>query len=641
MLPKFNARLDGFADPAGQIHRNIMARATAHFDHADKLRDALATPTDVANWVKRTRQAFLDGIGGLPAANPPANLNARTTATLDQPDYTIENVIFESLPGWHVTTNFYLPKNRPANTRIPGVVVFCGHAGTAKAYYQGVAGILAQNGFAALMVDPTGQGERLQMIDRATGAQIVPWCTLEHTHIGLASSLIGENINRYFIWDNLRAVDYLLSRPEIDPARIAATGNSGGGTQTTYQCLFDDRLAAAAPSCYVNARREFLACRNPHDAEQNVYGTFPNMIDFPDMLMGIAPKPLLILSAASDFFPNEGTEWTFNQLKRIYGLHDKPDNIQWFVDNVPHGFSHGLRCAMVKFFNKHLLHKPEAELKLTPAPELPAEKLNCTKSGQVLMDFPDPSLMESIVSRIPKPPALSKETLQAKVRALVHKDRQPNRLHPRHLEAKAVQGIYGEKVIFYSEKSIVVSGMVAKPEKSQGKLQATLLVLPEGTDHAYEWDFLTRWSKLWTGNRLLMILDVRAHGAVKSDLTIPGDETRHYGTNFMAAYNAWMLGDNFVCAQAYDIIRAIEYLRARPDVDPADIGIVAQDSLAFAGLLAAVADTRLTRTSFPGLPQSIASQLAQLAYDRQKISETNTIHGMLKEFDIPHLLSAL
>jgi hypothetical protein len=639
MLPKFNPRLDGFADPLTQIHRNITQRAGAYLDATDEQRAALASPQDLANWVTKTRQAFLAGIGGLPASTPPANLNARTTGTIDQPDYTIENVIFESLPGWHVTANFYLPKNR--NGLVPGVVAFCGHAGPGKAYYQGVAGLLAQNGFAALIVDPLGQGERLQMIDRATGAQVVPWCTLEHTHIGLASSLIGENINRYFIWDNLRAVDYILSRPEIDKTKIAATGNSGGGTQTTYQCLFDPRLAAAAPSCYVNARREFLSCRNPHDAEQNVFGTFPGAIDFPDMLMGIAPKPLLILSAAYDFFPNEGTAWTVDQLKHVYGLFGKQDNLQWFVDNTPHGFSHNLRCAMVKFFNKHLLGKPEAQLNLYPAPELPIDKLNCTKSGQVLMDYQVPSLMESIVARLPKPPAISKPDIQAKVRALVNHDRTPAKIHARHLESKAAIGIFGEKVIFYSEKSIVVSGLIAKPEKSQGKLQATLLVIPEGTDFAWEWDFLTRWSHLWTGNRLLMVFDPRGVGAVKSDYTTPGDETRHYGTNFMHAYNTWMLADNFAAAQAYDITRALEYLRSRPDVDPDSLGILAQDSLAFAGLLAAVSDGRLKRTSFPGLPDSYAQELSKLAYDRRKLSETNALHGMLTQFDIPELLNAL
>ncbi len=639
MLPKFNPRLDGFADPASQIHRDQTHRAHAFLDANNKKRHALSSPEDVAAWVTRIQGAFLSGIGGFPASAPPANLNAKTTGTIDQPHYTIENVIFESLPGWYVTTNFYLPKNRTG--LVPGVVVFCGHSGTGKAYYQGVAGLLAQNGFAALMVDPLGQGERLQMIDRATGAQIVPWCTLEHTHIGLASSLLGENINRYFIWDNLRAVDYLLSRPEIDKTKIAATGNSGGGTQTTYQCLFDSRLAAAAPSCYVNARREFLQSRNPHDAEQNVFGTFPNSIDFPDMLMGVAPKPLLLLSAAYDFFPNEGTQWTFDELKRIYGLFGKESNLEWFVDDAIHGFSHPLRCAMVKFFNKHLLGKPEAQLNLTPAPEVSTEKLNCTKSGQLLMDFDVPSLMDATVARIPKKYAVTKDQVRAKVRALVHHERNPGKLHARLVETRNSIGIFGQKLFFYSEKSIAVSGLIAKPEKAQGKLQATLLLLPEGTDLAWEWDFLTRWSHLWTGNRLLMIFDPRGLGAVKTDTTTPGDETRHYGTNFMHAYNAWMLGDNFAAAQAYDITRALDYLRSRPDVDPDNIGIHAQDSIAFAGLLAAVADGRLKRHAFPGLPESYAAELAKIAYDRRKLAETNTIHGMLAEFDIPQLQAAL
>ena len=131
----------------------------------------------------------------------------------------------------------------------PGVAVSSGHSRTAKtaAYNQRFGVMLARHGMAALCFDPIGQGERSQILDDAGQPQF-SGTTTEHFLIGVGSILVGRNTARYRIWDGMRAIDYLVSRPEIDPQRIGFTGCSGGGTLTSYVMALDDRVACAAPA---------------------------------------------------------------------------------------------------------------------------------------------------------------------------------------------------------------------------------------------------------------------------------------------------------------------------------------------------------------------------------------------------------
>ncbi len=134
------------------------------------------------------------------------------------------------------------------NVALP-VIVPCGHAHSAKAHdsYQSVGALLALNGMAALVFDPIDQGERIQLLD-AKGKEVM-WGTRGHTNLGAGCILLGRNTAGYEIWDSMRALDYLQSRPEVDPKRLGCTGNSGGGTQTSQVMALEDRIKAAAPSC--------------------------------------------------------------------------------------------------------------------------------------------------------------------------------------------------------------------------------------------------------------------------------------------------------------------------------------------------------------------------------------------------------
>ncbi len=251
---------------------------------------------------------MLEAVGGLPERTP---LNARVTGTLDRGDYKIEKIIFESQPRFFVTANLYLPKK--GSPPYPAILFPLGHELGGKSHFawQQVLGSLARRGYVALAWDPLGQEERMQFFDPDWNDSKFFASTVEHTELGAQCMLVGDALARYTIWDGIRALDYLLSRPEVDRTRVGATGNSGGGTHTTYLSALDDRIAVAAPSCYTNSWRVLLDALGPQDAEQVFPGWLKKGMDFPDFIYSFAPKPFLVLSAIRDFFPIGGARETF------------------------------------------------------------------------------------------------------------------------------------------------------------------------------------------------------------------------------------------------------------------------------------------------------------------------------------------
>ncbi len=199
--------------------------------HLHKL-NQLQTKADAEEYVRDAQMRIRQAFGPEPERTP---LNPRVTGTVERDTYRIENVILDSRPGFPVTANLYIPNGQDAP--MPAVVGTCGHSTNGKAAeaYQSFAQGLARQGYVCLIYDPIGQGERLQYVTNDLSPKMGVGVG-EHLHAGNQQFLVGEFFGMWRVWDGMRALDYLLTRPEVDKQQIGVTGNSGGGTMTTWLC---------------------------------------------------------------------------------------------------------------------------------------------------------------------------------------------------------------------------------------------------------------------------------------------------------------------------------------------------------------------------------------------------------------------
>ena len=365
-----------------KLYAHLQAEAYAALDRRTEAYELLKTPEQIRAYQQKLREFMTKQLGGFPERSP---LNARTTRTIQADGYRIENVIFDSQPGHRITANLYLPD---AKGPVPAVAVSSGHSRTGKTadYNQRFGIVMAKHGMAALCFDPIGQGERSQILT-AEGQPQHNGTTTEHFLIGVGSILVGRNTARYRVWDAMRAIDYLASRPEVDGKRIGFTGCSGGGTLTSYVMALDDRVACAAPACYLTTFRRLIETIGPQDAEQNIFGQVAFGLDHPDYVLMRAPRPTLFSSTTNDFFDIDGAWNNYRQAKRIYGRLGYPERVDLVEVEGNHGVHPQNLATIAHWFKRWLLGRDEA-VAAVELPTLPPADLLCTKSGQVLKDLP-------------------------------------------------------------------------------------------------------------------------------------------------------------------------------------------------------------------------------------------------------------
>lgn len=398
-----------------QLYAYLEAQARVHFDARRSVVAALATADDVAKRQAELRTRFLQALGDLPAEKSP--LNAKVVGRERREGYSVERVIYESRPNHHVTANLYLPDGKPP---YPGVLVPCGHSANGKAAetYQRISILLAQNGMAALCFDPIGQGERVQLL-KEDGKPAISGSTTEHTFTGIGAWLVGRSAAGYRVWDAMRSLDYLASRPEIDPKRLGCTGNSGGGTETAYLMALDDRVAVAAPSCYITSLERLFATIGPQDAEQNIAGQVAFGMEHADYVTMRAPRPTLLSVGTKDFFDIQGSWTTFQEVKRIYCNLGYGERMDLFESNEPHGFTKPRRQAAMRWMRRWLLDKNDAPIE-TDFSIAPDRSIECTETGQVLTAFHGKSVFDLNAERAAalqkQRPGLSADALRAEIR---------------------------------------------------------------------------------------------------------------------------------------------------------------------------------------------------------------------------------
>ncbi len=376
------------AELTQRLHAQYVARPAA-------LARAAQSAAGAAAYRDSARARFRRLLGPLPARTP---LHAQTTGTLVRNGFRIEKVIFESTPHHHVTANLYVPDGLG---QWPAVLLPCGHEPEAKATisYQKTALLLAAQGFAVLVPDPVSQGERMQLTD-AAGQPLARGGTTEHTLLNAQAALLGRSLPAAELWDNVRALDYLASRAEVDTARLGCLGNSGGATQAAYLMGFDARLKAAVLCSYVAAGARNLELTGPADGCVMLPGAGAAVLDIADWPLMFAPRPLLLLAGRYDFVDFTSIEAAHAEISSLYTALGRAAQQSLFSYPDGHGISRPKRAEAVRWLRRWLnpaSPRPEVPEELLPVAT--ARELQCTATGQVNTSFADEENLSAFYQR--------------------------------------------------------------------------------------------------------------------------------------------------------------------------------------------------------------------------------------------------
>ncbi len=557
----------------------------------EKIISEIQTVADAERRKKTVRETFLSLIGGLPDYSGP--LNPRITGSIQGEGYTIEKVIFESLPGFYVTANLYRP-NQPG--RYPGILLQAGHTQEGKPEGQLLAANLALKGFVVLAFDPVGQGEREQTYDQRVGHALAGWSVPEHIQAGSQSILIGQSVARYFIWDAKRALDYLAGRPEVDPARLGAVGCSGGGALTTFIGALDPRLKAVCPACFINSYKLLFSGPDP-DSEMSPPSLLVSGLDMADYVELTAPTPWLILATDGDYFTPAGARLVYEEARRWFGLYGAEDKLSFFIGPGPHGTPLETREAIYKWMIRWLKNG-QGDFHEQPVKNYTNHELLVTKSGHVDDEPGSRKLYQLNLDEFhaKKRPGTIPELLAELRRLHVPSDGAA----PEVRITDDSNGPEGRRqhIKFESEPGVEIGGRLYLPRET-GRRPAVLLVADKTTNY---WILSTSSlaERIAQTGRVVLELEPRDS---------PGEGDRPYIGNWLTNARANQIGLNLPAMRAHDILRGIDLLAARSDVDPASIRASARDVKGVWLLLAAAVDSRIGKVWLDRTPYSLRSAL--------------------------------
>lgn len=493
------------------------------------------------------RAVFAESLGPTPY-NPATPLEARVTGTIVEEDLTIEKVVFTSRPHVYVTANVYIP--RGLELPAPAVLFQPGHGYEGKGYpqYQMVARTIALSGLIVMLMDPPEQGERLSCWVKGEEKARVPGIT--HDNVGNLLYLAGRTHAAYFLADAMRAVDYLISRPDVDPSRIGATGSSGGGTMTSVLAVMDPRIAAAAPGTFLSTKEAISMASQGQDMEQMWPGTMDRGFDHHELISTFAPKPYLILVADADSFPIDGTIEIYNHAKECYRLYGKEENIQFFADRTTHAYTYNLAKAAGEFFTKAfgVETRPAPPLEKVNTP-LPQEEINVTKAGQVTWEYPDAwPLWREAQEHLKNSYKPSKEVKQRALARIVHADDRPSLATTFRIYSTSEDGKV-RYAMWFTERDLTAFGMILT-ENPEVKQPVTIAVFPNGTLDAPKYS--DQLNEILASGRTLVVASLTGRGLGRRPKYRSADSPIRM--DLQADHDLIFLGDSLAALLARDIL---------------------------------------------------------------------------------------
>ncbi|MBX9625413.1 MAG: acetylxylan esterase [Gemmataceae bacterium] len=575
---------------------------------AADLRAKDAPPASAEAWAKRRgelRGQLVAAWGGFPAEKCP--LDPQHHGELKRDGYRVEKITFQTRPGVRMTANAYVP-DKPG--RLPAILMVHGHWRGAKQdpVVQSRCIGAARLGFFVLCVDAFGAGER------GVGTALGEY----HGEMTAATLLpVGLPLSGLQVYENMRAVDYLLTRSEVDGERIGITGASGGGNQTMYAGAMDDRLKAVVPVCSVGNYQAYLG------AACCLCEVVPGALKFTeegDVLGLVAPRALMVVSATRDAF-----QFSVGEAKKsvaaatpIFKLLGKPESIRHAVFDSPHDYNRDMREAMYGWMTLHL--KGEGDGSPVREPEIK------TEDPEALRCFPGDTRPKDFVT-VPKfAAAEGRKLLAARKRVRPHKEKALER-GLGGLPGGNGTAAYGTGAAFTFDSEPGVTLPVRRESGPDALNPLVLLLNLDGGKAAEAGPLADAFRKAGVD---LVTVDLRATGT----LAVSGDKIGNAPDHNSAEWGLWV-GRPLLGQWVQDVRRVIDAARMTLLVGgaPQEVIVVGEGPAGLVALAAAATDKRITKTAAVG---ALASFVTDEPYKDQRLGVMAP--GILRDVgDVAHL----
>lgn len=619
------------------VHEYYVARLRAIMDARRARIDALRTRKDAEKYVRSVRAKVRRVFSPLPPRTP---LNAKVTGADSCGRFTIEKVVFQSRPGFFVTGNLYIPEGAGPHNRHPAALVLCGHSPAGKSYspYQQVCQGLVSKGFMVLIIDPVSQGERRQYYPD-DGLPLPDLCH-SHNLMGNQMVLLDGFLGTWRVWDAIRALDYLLSRPEVDRRCVGVTGNSGGGTLATYLAALDPRITMVAPSCFICSYLANLENELPSDAEQNPPDILAFGLDEADLLLCQAPRPTLILSQFDDFFDERYARQAADEVRKIHKLLGAGDAVSYFAGPQGHGFSQENREAVYAFFMRQAgMAGNQTE---GPFTELATRRLNVLPEGQVrALDsrriFEITAEAARDLARKRGRPSTSQVTRVARRLLGLPEFKQPPFYRVLRPDGGGVDGLScAAQFAVETEPGIqAIATIYGAGQRSMHPPQGNLRLYVghlSGNDDVRQ----IQWVRtLAQGKTPFVALDPRGIGEGVSKSCGSRLFLEPYGNDYLYAATGEMLGESYLGRRVWDVVRGLDFLYSQ---GAGDIRLIGRGLGSVVVVFAALLHPRKPRVEIYDYLPSFEWIIKSPQYSWPLSS---LLRGSLKHFDLPDVYRVL
>lgn len=286
------------------------------------------------------------------------DLHAEVRGVVEHPDFVVEKFVFQSSPGLYVTGDLYRPKT--VAKPLPAILYVCGHGKVEKdgviygnkTHYQHHGAWFAANGYVCLILDTLQLGEVPGLHHGTYRMGMWWWQSKGYTPAGVE------------VWNGIRAIDYLVSRPEVDPARLGVTGRSGGGATSWYLGAVDDRLKVVVPAAGITDLHDHVVAGNPKVAHPNgvveghcdcMYFVNTYRWDYSMLAALVAPKALLVVNTDLDpIFPEAGVRRIFGDIKTVYDWYGDRSRLGLVIGKGGHQDTEEIRHPSYAWFERWL-----------------------------------------------------------------------------------------------------------------------------------------------------------------------------------------------------------------------------------------------------------------------------------------------